>query len=108
MDLDEWLAYWDDLIGDDERYAAEVSGLVDRLYALFDTDESGRIDADEFCNFYGAYGLRADTARAVFDGLDADGDGTVSRAELSRMAHQFYRSDDPAAPGNGLYGPLET
>ena len=107
VDLGEWLDYWDALLADGDRYDAEVSGLVDRLHALFDTDESGRIDVDEFCNFYGAFGLRAEVAREVFDGLDGNGDGTVSRAELTEMAHQFYRSDDPAAPGNRLYGPLE-
>lgn len=107
VDLSEWLAYWDHLLADDRRYESEVTDVVQRLYALFDTDESGRIDVDEFCNFYGALGLRAELARGVFGALDRNGDGVVSRAELTEMAHQFYRSDDPAAPGNVLYGPLE-
>lgn len=107
VDLQEWLAYWDALLSDAERYESEVAGLVDRLYALFDTDESGGIEAGEFCDFYGAYGLRAEMAREVFQALDTDGDGTVSRGELSGMARQFYLSDDPTAPGNHLYGPLD-
>lgn len=106
VDLQEWLDYWAELLTDDGRYEAEVSALVDRLYALFDTDESGRIEVDEFCSLYGAFGLRAELAREVFEGLDENGDGAVSRAELTEMAHQFYRSDDPSAPGNRLYGPL--
>jgi Ca2+-binding EF-hand superfamily protein len=100
VDLTEWLAYWADLLADGARYQAEVSSLVDRLYALFDTDEDGVIGADEFCDFYGAFGLRAELAREVFHGLDRDGNGSISRSE-------FYRSDDPGAPGNQLYGSLE-
>lgn len=107
VDLEEWLDYWAALMADSDRYEAEVSSLVDRLYALFDTDESGWIDADEFCDFYGAYGLRAALAREVFGDLDGDGDGAISRAELTALAHEFYRSNDPEAPGNRLYGPLE-
>lgn len=107
VSLDEWLAYWDDVLSDDDRYEAEVASLVSRLYALFDTDESGVIEADEFCNFYGAYGLSAALSRQVFMDLDADGDGSISRDELHDMAHQFYTSDDPDAPGNRLYGPLD-
>ena len=107
VDLGEWLAYWDGVLSDDARYDAEIAGLVDRLYALFDTDESGSIEVDEFVNFYAAYGLRAALARHVFEGLDGNGDGAVSRAELAEAAHQFYRSDDPATPGNELYGSLE-
>ncbi len=108
VDLTEWLAYWDGVLSDEDRYETEVTALVDRLYVLFDTDEDGVIEADEFANFYGAYGLSAALSRQVFMDLDVDGDGAISRAELTEMAHQFYRSDDPDAPGNRLYGPLES
>lgn len=107
VDLKEWLAYWDELLSDGARYENEVAGLVDRLYALFDTDESGGIEVEEFCDFYGAYGLRAELAREVFRALDVDADGTFTRTELAEMANQFYRSDDPSDPGNLLYGPLD-
>ena len=107
VDLQEWLDYFDEVLGDDSRYQEEVSGLVDRLFGLFDYDESGRIDVDEFCNFYGCYGLKAQMAREAFHELDQDDDGVISRAELTRMAEQFYRSDHASAPGNLLYGPLD-
>lgn len=106
VDLDEWLAYWDGVLSDDDRYAAEVAALVERLYALFDVDDSGRIDVDEFCGFHGAYGLKVEMSRRVFQALDQDGDGAISRAELTAAAHEFYRSDDPESPGTHLYGPL--
>lgn len=105
VDLEEWLAYWDGVLADEERYEREVSALVGRLVETFDTDEDGVLGADEFCDFYGIYGLASALARQVFLDLDLDGDGAVSRDELVEMAHQFYRSEDPDAPGNRLFGP---
>ncbi len=107
VDLSEWLQYWDGVLADDIRYDSEVTTLAYRLIDLFDTDESGAIGANEFCDFFGAYGLSAALAREIFLDIDVNGDGQISRAELQAMAHEFYRSDDPDAPGNRLFGPLE-
>jgi Ca2+-binding EF-hand superfamily protein len=108
VDVREWLRYWEGVLGDDIRYQDEVAQLADRLFELFDTDEDGVLGADEFCNFYGVYGLKAAMARLVFLDLDVDGDGAVTREELMVMVREFYRGDDPEAPGNRLFGPVGT
>lgn len=105
VDLFEWLSYWDGVLADESRYQEEVASVARTLFEIFDTDEDGVLGPDEFCNFYGVHGLKSALARQVFLDLDADGDGTVTREELMEMAHEFYRSDDPAAPGNRLFGP---
>lgn len=107
VDLGEWLVYWDDVLVDEDRYHQEVASVTERLFQVFDTDEDGVLGADEFCNFYGIYGLKSAMARQVFLDLDVDGDGSVTREELMAMAHEFYRSDDPQAPGNRLFGALD-
>lgn len=107
VDLDEWLTYWEGVIDDDARYEVEIASVAERLFEVFDTDEDGVLGADEFCNFYGVYGLKSALARQVFIDLDEDGDGRVTRKELMVMAHQFYRGNDPAAPGNRLFGPTD-
>jgi Ca2+-binding EF-hand superfamily protein len=105
VDLAEWLAYWGAVLTDDGRYDAEVASVTRSLLGVFDTDGDGVLGADEFCNFYGVYGLKSALARQVFVDLDRDGDGAVSQGELVQMMHEFYRSDDPDAPGNNLFGP---
>ncbi|MGD8321338.1 MAG: EF-hand domain-containing protein [Gemmatimonadota bacterium] len=106
VDLSEWLAYWDAVLADEGRYAAEVTSVAEHLFEIFDTDEDGVLGSDEFVNFYAVYGLKSALARQIFLDLDVDGDGRVTRQELVDMAHDFYRSDDPDAPGNRLFGPL--
>ena len=106
VDLHEWLHYWDGVLSDDARFEKEVSSVTAGLFELFDTDGDGILGSDEFCNFYGIYGLKTAQARMVFLDLDADSDGAVTRDELQAMALEFYRGDDPDAPGNRLFGPL--
>lgn len=107
VDLAEWLDYWDHLIETDEQYEAEVTEIAARLFEIFDADEDGLLGADEFCDFYGVYGLPSALARRVFLDLDLDGNAVISRTELMEMVHQFYRGTDPNAPGNQLFGPYE-
>ncbi len=107
VDLAEWLDYWDQVIETDEEYEAVVTTVEARFFEIFDTDGDGVLGADEFCDFYGVYGLHSALARRVFLDLDVDGDAVVSRGELMEMVHQFYRSSDPNALGNQLFGPYD-
>lgn len=106
VDLTEWLIYWDGVLEDADRFADEVSTLAERLFDFFDLDEDDRLGPDEFCDFFAAYGLGATIARQIFVDLDLDGDGAISRREMVLMAQQFFRSDDPEAPGSRLFGPV--
>lgn len=107
VDLGEWLAHWERVLGDDRRYQREVADIVRRLFALFDQDGTAAIEADEFCDFHAAHGLSPAFARTVFVDLDHDGDGAVDWEEFLEMAHAFYLGTEPDAPGNRLFGPLD-
>ncbi|MEV4163507.1 EF-hand domain-containing protein [Nonomuraea dietziae] len=42
----------------------------------------------------------------MFSRLDADGDGTLSRAEFVLHWSEFWSGDDPEAPGAHVFGAL--
>jgi D-3-phosphoglycerate dehydrogenase len=88
-----------------EDYTEYVE-IVVRADEVFDVDEDGTIGLSEFSDFYGVFGLAVSLAETVFDELDADGDGVITRSELLDISRQFYRSDDVEAAGNVLFGPI--
>ena len=106
VDLDEWLAYWQLALEDDERYEEEVQVLTRRLLDVFDMNEDGAIGPAEFSDFYGIFGLPVSLARSVFVELDTDDDGRISRKELLEISREFYRGSEPAARENLLFGPF--
>lgn len=105
VDLEEWLGYWSELLDSEERYDEEVTAVTNRIFDMFDTDQDGTLGADEFCDFFGVFGLKAALARRVFAEIDLDGGGAISRERLRKLTDEFYSSDDPNAPGNNLFGP---
>ncbi|VDN81482.1 unnamed protein product [Brugia pahangi] len=71
----------------------------DELNAMFDAadkDKDGNIDFDEFLSIAYANPLSL-SLKAVFDELDVDGDGCITRSELrtafQRMGHNLTDSD---------------
>lgn len=105
IDLDEWLAHWQIALGEEGRAAAEAEAITDRLFSVFDLDEDDRIGPGEFADFYGVFGLSVELSRDVFDALDTNGDGMLTRGELNELSRDFYLGDDVEAAGNMLFGP---
>ena len=105
VDLDEWIAYWGDILGSKERYDAEIASLTKLLLEIFDSDGDGVLQRDELEELFGAYGLSAALADTVFDSLDVDGNGVVSLEELLEAGNQFYQGNNPNAPWVRLFGP---
>ncbi len=105
VDLDEWLAHWQLTLEDSARARTEAEVITDRLFTVFDLDGDDRIGPAEFADFYGVFGLSVDLSRSVFEALDTNGDGVLTREELLALSRDFYTGDDVEAPGNFLFGP---
>lgn len=105
VDVDEWLAYWQVTLENDARFEAEVEEITNRIFTVFDLDEDDEIGAAEFADFYGVFGLNVNLARTVFESLDANQDGVLTRTEMLQIGREFFRGDDVEAAGNVLFGP---
>lgn len=104
--LDEWVDFFEIVVNDETAFEAVVGTTVDLIFDLFDFDESTTLDRDEFASVRRAFGLPEDDGGALFDRLDLDSNGTLDVPELLAALEDFFRSDDPDAPGNFFFGPV--
>ena len=101
--LDEYLAAYADILAE---LGASARSMGQVLFELADADGDGRIAEREHLALLGAYGVADAAARESFRRLDQDGDGFICKDEYMQAAEDFFASDDPAAPGTWLFGPL--
>ena len=106
VSLDEHLACYDRIF-EAHKYDEFIDQLASLVFDIFDADCNGTVSLSEARDFYSAYHLEASLAELVFPHLDLDGDGIISKAEMLRIVREFHLSNDPEAPGNWLFGPLE-
>ena len=86
------------------KIMAMLDPYVDGLYTLIDDDGDDRISKSEFARLERAAGVPEAEISDVFERLDKDGSGYLSKAEFSMYIQHFYCSTDPDSPGNHLLG----
>ena len=94
----------------------ESAEILQRALRACDVDGDGRVDFGELTQLLSGDSLRAafpdieGYVRCVFRGLDADGDGILSMAELRRMFYAMgYQPEDAGGFGDlGLLAATET
>lgn len=106
VSLAEWLAYVDKMLQSEEAYDIEVKAIGGMTFLAFDPNLDGRLSLPEFKNWHRALRLNPGQAEALFYRLDLNQDGSISIDELLGLVRQFFTSDNPTDPGNGLFGPV--
>jgi Ca2+-binding EF-hand superfamily protein len=89
---------------DEKTFNTYVEELCGELFDNFDTDRDGYISLEEFIDLFVAHRIEVRFAAKSFRNLDKSKDGQISRGELLDAVKEFFRSDDPDAPGNWLFG----
>jgi hypothetical protein len=102
--LDEWFRGMDALTSSEEQYDRVIGQMVDQLFDLLDADRDGRVSYEEFSLWLDATNVDPTSAREAFPRLDLDGDGILSKDEVTYLMLDFFYSSDPEAPGNWLFG----
>ncbi|GGT18023.1 EF-hand domain-containing protein [Streptomyces purpureus] len=82
----------------------EAVKLGKMSFDVIDSDQDGRISRQEWLRMDQKLGVAPADSEQGFQHLDMDGDGFVSKAEYAKGVEEFYRSDDPTAPGNWSFG----
>ena len=72
--------------------------IAERMFSLFDTDNSGDIDVHEFIRGYSLWKEKledeADRELLAFNMFDIDGDGMLSKLEFKNMMRATREFDD--------------
>lgn len=106
--LAEWKAYWHSIQqGVEEGETMTLRTLQRAARGTLDAIDrtgSGHLTEAEYADWLHAWG--AEGSAEAFQQLDRGGKGFLTEEDLVVAVQEFYLSDDPAAPGNALYGPL--
>lgn len=106
LSLQRFIGFYYAVIAEAGLYDTAVTSLASFLFDILDADADGRVTPAELRLFYGAYGIDPGMAQAMFVRFDKDADGILSKGEVAELVDEFFKSEDPAAPGNWLFGPF--
>jgi Ca2+-binding EF-hand superfamily protein len=106
---EEWHMYWERFkiavsMGNNRRSLGRLERVARHTCQAIDRSGTGRITPEEFSNWLQAWDI--DRHEAVFQRLDRGDKGFLTEEDLTEATKEFYLSNDPAAPGNVLYGEL--
>ncbi|XP_061529338.1 ras and EF-hand domain-containing protein [Phycodurus eques] len=78
--------------------SAEERERLRALFHVYDTDQSGSIERDEFFTICTELQVSPSEAERVFNRLDVDKDGTITLPEFIRGFHERHRMDAQRGP----------
>jgi Ca2+-binding EF-hand superfamily protein len=105
--LEEWLAYHEEMLKDEGRFEATALTSIKVMFELMDQNRDGKITLEEYGEWMKAFRIgEQGTTEEVFQKLDLNENGTLSKEEVLQLTREFFYSDDPDARGNWALGPF--
>lgn len=102
----EFIDAYTAMTSDEITFKQLLMSYAEYVIRTGDRDGNGKLDEDEYATILWCYGIPDADARTAFRHLVTDGSGYLTIAAMEKVFAEFFRSDDPAAPGNWMIGPL--
>lgn len=85
----------------------DLSNMFLAWFEIIDIDGNGEISYQEWVDYYKACRIDTKHARASFDAMDTNHDGTVSKEEFYAYNKEFYYSTEDKLHSSIMCGPLD-
>jgi len=105
-DLEHFLHFFDEMLspGGEELYKKYILNMVSNTFDQFDLNNDGIISINEYVDMFMCYHIPIKSSANAFVKLDRNGDDAVSKKELLQAVNEFFKSNNPKAAGNWLFG----
>lgn len=103
---DQWLAAMDQFLNRRGEYESIIEPALAYWLRFLDWDQNGRMSRERYIQHQMSLGSAHDAAESAFHRLDVNGSGYLSVDAIMKNWRDFFYSEDPKAPGNGILGPL--
>lgn len=106
LTLWDWIAFFRDQIEseDDGILNHYIHRTSRHIFDLFDMNKDKLISREEYATMLTIYNISHDTAIQGFEDLDTNNDNHISADEMVEGLNNFFKSDDPEAKGNLIFG----
>ena len=106
MTLWDWIAFFRDQIESEEGNILKhyIQRTSRHIFDLFDMNKDRLISREEYANMLTIYNISQDMAYEGFEELDSNQDNFISAEEMVEGLKNFFRSSDPKAKGNLIFG----
>ncbi len=101
---EDWFDYWDRILTTPGMYDQVIEPIARLVFTILDHDGDGAVTESEYAETFRKGGLAEADAMPAFARLDQNHDGRLSIAEIQKLLDQYFRSNDPAEPGNAFFG----
>lgn len=105
VNLEEWLAYYDAILSDSDKYHQSLRTLMNLVIEAFDSDEDGQICESEWGEFLSIFNVSPVYAPQVFPLIDTNNSGFLDRESLMSLLDDFFYSNEPTCVANQMFGP---
>ncbi|MCB8926859.1 MAG: EF-hand domain-containing protein [Ardenticatenaceae bacterium] len=103
--MDDWINFLSGVANAPQKYQI-VRPISEAIFGLWDLNGDGHVSLSEYRKLCTVMRLGEEYADQIFTKLDLNQDQRITVDELITLSDEFFVGDDPAAPGNLFFGPL--